>query len=80
MLSQHSHGMRFYGSSILVIYCADSVERARLNDDPSLLKAECRLVDFQKVKLGDPSVDGAEFMQTIDEDSLNGVNSLIATL
>ena len=35
VLAEHSHGIRFYGSSILVIYCADSVERARVSNDAS---------------------------------------------
>jgi len=54
VLADHSHGIRFYGASILLIYCAESLKRALDSQDDSQLLAQCRLVDFQKVKIYSP--------------------------
>ena len=66
--------MRFYGSSVLLVYCADSLARAREAQDASLLQLNCKLIDFQKtvfLKVGD---EGAN---EIDEDCVKGLSNLI---
>jgi len=48
-------------------------------NDSSLLRAECKLVDFQKLKVGTPenTQDNPEFLSSVDSDCIMGVNNLI---
>ena len=46
VLQARSHGLRFYGSSVLLVYCADSLVRAREAQNASLLQLNCKLIDF----------------------------------
>ena len=79
VLTLNSHGLRFYASSVLIIYCADSLQMALRADDPTLLRVQCKLVDFQNIQAAShpASVDENDCSTTVDQDTINAVANLI---
>lgn len=46
VLEGSSQGLRFYGASILIIYCSESLKLAEASQDFTKVKLECKLIDF----------------------------------
>ena len=67
VLQESSNCVRFYGSSVLIVYCAEAADKGEVE----LLKV--KMVDFQKAQI---DKDHGES----DKDSERGVGNLIKEL